>query len=412
MKKKLTLALAIALALCAVLGALTVSAGGARVELQFWHYFSMSTYEVMLEYIDAYNKDESNPAIIVEQYIPRNDLLKKYTLGVVSGDLPDLAMIDNPDSAPYAAMGMFADLTERFAAWEGENSYVEGPLNSGIYDGKNYTLPIRSNCLSVWSNDAMLKAAGVDAVPETWDEFFAVCEKIKAANPNVYPFAFCAGKSEEGTFQYIPFLYSTGATIETFGSPEGVKALGIVTDLVQKGYASAEVINWTQNDVEKQFAAGNCAMMLNGCWHISNMKNDAPDLAYTISYLPKDTQFASCMGGENLGITANSANQDAAWDFMSYFLSKEVNVPFNTRVGTIAPHADVTADEQYPDNPVMRKFIDQLAYAVPRGPSPKWGEISTAVQDALQAALTGTKSPADAAAEAAGKIEKINASLK
>lgn len=387
------------------------SAPKERVELMYWHYHTLATYDVMMKYFEDYNKDESNPVIIKEQYIPRNDLIKKYTLGVVSGDLPDLAMIDNPDSATYAAMGMYTDITDRFNSWE-DNKFLEGPLATGKYNGKQYTLPTRSNCLSVWANDEMLKAAGVTKTPETWDEFNEVCSKLKAANPKVYPFAFAAPKNEEATFQFIPFLYSTGAAIDTFGSDGGVRALEFVTGLVNEGYSSPEVINWTQNDVEKQFAAGNCAMMFNGCWHISNMAKDAPDLKYSVFYLPKDKDYASCMGGENIGITTKCKDVDAAWEFVSWWLSSDISVGFNTQVGTISPHSNISAAEQYPDDPVMQKFTDQLAYAVPRGPSPKWGEISTAVQDALQASLSGTKTPAAAAAEAASKIEQINQSIK
>ena len=46
------------------------------------------------------------------------------------------------------------------------NRYIRiGPLLSGQYDGKQYTLPFRSNCLGMFVNDAHLEAAGVDKDP-------------------------------------------------------------------------------------------------------------------------------------------------------------------------------------------------------------------------------------------------------
>jgi multiple sugar transport system substrate-binding protein len=420
MKKKATAIIAISAALM-LLSATAAWAGGGseapaakpaqKVELTFWHYFSMATYDSIKVLISEYNALPNAKATIVEQYIPRNELLKRYTLGVVSNELPDLAMVDNPDSCSFAAMGMFTDITAKFNAWS-DNKYQPGPLNSGAYKGKQFTLPIRSNCLALWTNDAMLKAAGVDKLPVTWDDLEVVAKKLQAANSKVYPLAFSAVKTEEGTFQFLPFLQSAGATVDSVDSPEGVKALSAISNLVKSKYVSAECINWTQNDVEKQFASGNAAMMINGPWHIPNLKKDAPDLKYTVVYLPKDKKFASSMGGENIGITKAAKNVDAAWDFISWVLSTEKNIRFNKAGGTISPHSNASAEMQYPNDPVMKVFIEQLAYAVPRGPHPKWPELSAAIQDAIQQSILGAKTPEAAAKDAGAKIAQINASIK
>ncbi len=382
-----------------------------KAQLTFWHYFTLSTYDTIAQFIKDYNASDKGKAVITEQYIPRNELLKRYTLGVVSNELPDIAMVDNPDSCSFAAMGMFADITDKFKTWS-DNKYQPGPLNSGVYNNKQYTLPIRSNCLSLWTNNAMMSAAGIDKLPTTWDELDAACQKLQKANSKVYPLAFAAVKSEEGTFQFLPFLQSTGADVNNIGSSEGVKAFTYITNLVKNKYVSAECINWTQNDVEKQFASGNAAMMVNGCWHIPNMAKDAPDLKYTVVYIPKDKQFTSSMGGENLGITKATKNIDASWDFLTWVLGTDNSVKFNVVSGTISPHSNATAEMQYPKDPVMKVFIEQLAYAVPRGPHPKWPELSAAVQDAIQQSITGAKTPETAAKDAAAKITQVNASIK
>jgi multiple sugar transport system substrate-binding protein len=384
---------------------------GQKIELTCWHYFSMTTYETLKAFIAEYNALPKGKAKITEQYIPRNELLKRYTLGVVSNELPDLAIVDNPDSCSFAAMGMFVDITNKFNAWS-DNKYHPGPLNSGTYKGKQYTLPIRSNCLALWTNNSMLKAAGVEKLPTTWAELEKVARMLQGANPKVYPLAFSAIKSEEGTFQFLPFLYSAGANINTIDSPEGVRALTFVKNLVQNKFVSAECINWTQNDVEKQFASGNAAMMINGSWHIPNLKKDAPDLKYTVVYLPKDKEYASSLGGENIGITKSAKNVEAAWDFVTWFLSTENSIKFNKAAGTMSPHSNATAEMQYPNDPVMKVFIEQLAFAVPRGPHPKWPEISAAIQDAIQQSIIGAKTPEAAAKDAGAKIAQINASIK
>lgn len=382
-----------------------------KPELTFWHYFSGANYEAFSELINQYNSLDTAKAVIAESYVPRDELSKKYALGVVSNELPDLAMIDNPDSAAYAAMGMFIDITDRFNAWD-DNNFQPGPLESGRYNGRQYTLPIRSNCLGLWINDEMFAKAGIENLPTTWEELEAVCERLKEANPDVYPLAFSAIKNEEGAFQFLPFLLSAGADINSLNSEEGIKALTFIASLVQKNYVSPECINWSQNDVQKQFAAGNAAMMINGPWQIPNMKNDAPDLKYTVVYIPKDKKYSSSLGGENLGITKVCKDVEAGWDFVTWFLGTETNVKFNKGMGTISPHANVDPEELYPDDPVMKVFVEQLAYAAPRGPHPKWPEISSAIQEAIQQSITNYKSPEEAAREAAEKIAQINSSLQ
>jgi multiple sugar transport system substrate-binding protein len=167
----------------------------------------------------------------------------------------------------------------------------------------------------------------------------------------------------------------------------------------------------TQTDVEKQFAAGNSAMMINGSWHVATLATDAPNLKYTISNIPRDQNFSTSLGGENFGMTkAAAGKEDQAWDFFKWFFSLEVNVSFNTELGTLSPNLD--AKNQYRNDPIMQAFEEQIKFSVARGPHPKWPELSTAVQEAIQETITGTKTPARAGADAAVKIKAINASIR
>ncbi|MFA9380587.1 MAG: ABC transporter substrate-binding protein, partial [Acetanaerobacterium sp.] len=298
--------------------------------LELWHYHTTAMEEAINNKVAEYNALPERKANVNVQYIPREELSKRYALGVASGDLPQIAVIDNPESASYASMGMFLDITDKVATLPNPN-FLEGPINSGNYQGKQYTMPIRSNCLALWSNDEMLAAAGVTKIPQTWDELLAACETLQKTNPKVYPLSYCALKSEEGTFHLLPFLLSAGASWDSMDTPEAVNALTMLKTLFDKKYVSPEVINWTQNDMEKQFAAGNTAMMINGSWHIANMAKDAPDLKYTINNIPKDKVYASVLGGENLGITIAAKDEfDAAWDFFSWFISLDANITYNT----------------------------------------------------------------------------------
>lgn len=382
-----------------------------KEEIVLWHYYTTQNGENFEKMIEEYNALPDGKATVTLELIPRNELLKKYTLGIATGELPDIAILDNPDTASYSAMGMFQDITDRFNSWD-DNEFIEGPLLSGIYNDVQYALPLRSNCLAIWYNAEHMKTAGIEKLPETWDELLAVCNKLKGANGNAYPLSFSAVKSEEGVFQFMPFYQSTGAVTDEADSAASIRAFTLYDELRKNGYISSECINWTQGDVEKQFASGNASMMIGGCWQIPNLLNDAPNMEYKIGYIPKDIEFATSLGGENIGITKSAENVDACWDFMTWILATDNNVRFNTMGGAISPHSNVTPQEQYPDSDEMQVFIEQFKYAKARGPHPKWSEVSGAFQEGIQKVLTGSSTPDDAAKEVAEKVRAINASIK
>jgi multiple sugar transport system substrate-binding protein len=49
---------------------------------------------------------------------------------------------------------------------------------------------------------------------------------------------------------------------------------------------------------------------------------------------------------------------------------------------------------------MLQVFVDLMSYATPRGPDPRWPEISSLLSGALQEALAGSRSPREALAEA------------
>ena len=55
--------------------------------------------------------------------------MKQYTIGAVSGELPDIGMVDSPDMASYISLGVFADITEYLEGWSDLDQFYEGPLS-------------------------------------------------------------------------------------------------------------------------------------------------------------------------------------------------------------------------------------------------------------------------------------------
>jgi len=375
-----------------------------RTEIAFWHYMAGTEGDFLSSAVAEFN-DMQDEILVTEQFLPREELMKQYTIGVVSGELPDVGMVDNPDHNAYAMMGIFEDIKSLYDSWEGAK-FLDGPLNSCIYEDGLYGLPWTSNCLGLFYNEEMLKTAGVE-VPTTWSELEVAAEKL--TTDSIHGLAISAIGNEEGTFQYIPWLLSSGGSVTEMDSDKSKESMSYLYGLIEKGYVSKEVINWTQADVQKQFASGQVAMMINGPWQLANMAADAPDLVYGVGKVPKadNGEYASVLGGENVGICAG-ANVEAAWQFVSWLTDKEKSEELCIAAGYFSPRTDVDPQEIFADDPLRATFAEVMPSAQPRGPSPDWPEISTAIYTAQQEVFAGQKDVDTALNEAQEKINAIN----
>ncbi|MCB9159939.1 MAG: sugar ABC transporter substrate-binding protein [Caldilineaceae bacterium] len=366
-------------------------AAGA-VTIAWWDYMSAANGAALDTQMANYM--EANPGVTVERtYIPFADLKQKLLQGAAAGQLPDVVIIDNPDHSSFAALGVFADLTDLVQTWGQADSYFEGPWASTVYQGKNYGIPDNSNCLVLWYNKDLTEPAGVQP-PANWDELVSASAAL--SDGDRYGLAMSGVKSEEGTFQWLPFLWMTGEDLPTLDSDGGRAALQLWTDLVNDGYMSPGILNWTQGDVKGQFENGLAAMMVNGPWQIPVLKDEAPDLNWDVVTLPVEKQGASILGGENTAIVGATENLDAAWELLTWRQEPDNLKAYLLEAGKLPSKADMAQDEAWTSDPVLNVFVEQLKVAKPRNYGPNYPEISNAIQEMMQAAISGQK-PVDAA---------------
>lgn len=386
------------------------------VEVEVWHYFEHEA-AALNAVCKEYNAMQSD-IYVVPTFVSREELMKQYTIGAVSGELPDIGMVDSPDMASYISLGVFEDITSYLEGWEDLGQFYEGPLSScKDPEGNLYGLPNNSNCLAILCNMDILKAAGFEEPPKTIDEFKAVCEATTDPDNGVYGFAMCAIGNEEGTFQFIPWLYGAGATVASVNSEEGKAAFETLGELISNGWMSKEVVNWGQGDALNAWIAGKAAMLESGTWQVAQLDGDYKDsVTWEYAYVPMPQSAngaqATVIGGENFGVCAGAANVEACVDFLKYMQSAQSNADWCEVAGKLPVRADAvglkdfwTADARY------KVFNDSMEFAVARGPHESWPTISEALYTAEQAVLLGEKDAATAVADAAAVIDPIVAEV-
>jgi len=137
------------------------------------------------------------------------------------------------------------------------------------------------------------------------------------------------------------------------------------------------------------------------------LKADTPNLKWHVSVLPSETQSASILGGENTAIIAGTSNLDAAWDLLTWRQTDEPLKSYLLDAGKLPSKADLAQDKAWTGDPVINVFIEQLKVAKPRAYGDRYPDISTAIQEAIQAAVGGSSSVEDALKKAQATITPL-----
>lgn len=367
-------------------------------DVTIWYYWETEGHQKALDkVIQDYNASQ-DAYEVTAKYVPFADFKKQLSIGASADELPDIAILDSPDHASYASMGIFEDLTGKFNV----DNYYEGTVNSCTVDGKLYGVPFGANCLALYYNEDMLTEKGCK-VPATWDELKETAQAL--TTDSVSGLAFSSVQNEEGTFNFVPWLWTTGASSYEMNSEGGIKSLTYVKDLVDSGVMSKECTNWTQGDVMNQFISGNVAMMVNGPWQIPTMQKEAPELNWKVTLIPKDSEYASCLGGENYAVI-KGGNTEGALDFLNYATSEEQVKYLMSEFGYISANQTIAESQFEADSP-YQPFVEELKYAQPRGPLADWPSVSDAISLAYNEVMTGTATPEAAAEKAQTTIDGI-----
>jgi len=356
--------------------------------------------------------DMDNGITIDVREVPFDNIVTETLRSFATKTNPDIIAIDNPDHAAFSSRGAFLDLTPLLAnSTIKMDTYFPGPVASLSWDGGVYGIPRASNTIALYYNKDMFRAKGLDpdAPPTTWAALKSAAETLSDPANNVYGIAFSARASEEGTFQFLPWLQMAGGSFQKVNGPGAADALNFWKGLMDEKLASPDTLTRGQWDSTGTFNGGNAAMAISGPWELKRMSADAK-FDWGVTLLPLMAEGgprASALGDFNLAIFANSQSPDAAFQFLEYVDAQSARLwPEFTRMPSkagvaLAPTGDARIDA------AAGVFIEQLQSAVNRGPSPEWPKISKAIQDAIQSTLTGQKDAQQALDDAQGVIDGL-----
>ena len=241
---------------------------------------------------------------------------------LVAGDqVPTVFQAYLTDRDMMVSQGLAADLTEYYKASGLDKVYNPNLLSLVSADGKTYGMPIEAYVMGLAYNIQMLKDAGYDAPPATWEELGPMAEKLTNRDEGIAGFSFIRGEPHQAGWHGTVVGYNFGvddAAIVTkdaegkytagFDTPQMEAAMNYLKDLQWKYDAlPRELLDWPTNG--EALATNQAAMVLMAGGQLEWIKQTYPDVDMTqfgFAPLPAgpDGKMVSLGGGDVAYINA------------------------------------------------------------------------------------------------------------
>lgn len=370
-------------------------AESGREKIVLWSYYETEAqHDALDELIRGFNLEQDQYEASWE-YVPMTDFTKKLTMAYTEQALPDLALIDNPDMPVCIKMGLFEDITVFLEELQVKENYYPDLIQTVTADGRMYGIPAVCNNVALIYNRQYLKEAGLEP-PGNWEELRDAAEQLTTEERD--GFLMCGMDGQQGAFQILPWILSTGESAEELGGEGTKEALAFLYGLMEDDYMTHNCINLSQTDVARVFLSGEAAMMENGPWIFPML--DEAGIDYGVSPLPTGETGCVIAGGENFGILKGK-NLEGAKMFLEYYNQDEVTRKFCEKTSTLPAKTGVRMRDQ--SN--MQVIEEQMKGAVVRSRIHSWNRTSEELTEAFYRMTVGEITPEQAAASLRGKVE-------
>jgi multiple sugar transport system substrate-binding protein len=394
-----------------------LAAGPAQAEpttLTYWVAWDPLQAEAKAAQAAITEFEAANPDIKVKtQVIAYDALHDKLVTALAGGDAPDMAWGLGEWLGEFNKMGVLADLGARAQAWPDLGALYPNVVRNLTIDGKLRALPNYLGLRALLYHADMLKAAGIEAPPRTWDDLVQASVAIQARTGK--PGFGIAGKGVRSPQELVTYLAQNGVEIakrmpdgkyrNTWGeAPEELEratgALSLYGRLLAEKAIPPQSVNWGWEEEDTNFALGQYAMLVSGSWMRGRIDQN-PEAMRDVAVAPPPAGRTAATFFEIAPLFIfNGRHVDATWKLATFLLSRGVQTAmFPDR----SPRSDVTGD------PVWGKPFTALVPVGVSFPPIVLGSIPRDMEAALGRVLLKGEKPA---AVAAWLGQAVNKSLK
>jgi sn-glycerol 3-phosphate transport system substrate-binding protein len=388
----------------------------AATEITF--YYPIAVGGPITKIVDGYAAafQKQHPDIVVKPVYTGSyqDSLVKAMTAAKAGNAPDVAVLLSTDMFTLIDNDLI-DPIETIATSAADKVWLKSfypafMLNSQS-GGHIWGVPFqRSTIVQYWNKEAF-KAAGLDPdkAPATWDDMIAFGKKLTKRDAagqvsqwglEIPSSGFPYWLFQALTTQNDAILANESGTKVDYNGAHVIEAAQFFADLGQKYEVMPKgIIDW--GTTPKDFFETKTATMWTTTGNLTNVRQNAK-FAFGVAPMPAKLRGGSPTGGGNIYIFKNDdkAKVAAALEFARFLTAPDMAADWGIATGYVAtrPDAwDTEAMKKYAaDFPAALVARDQLKDAVAELSTHDNQRVTKALNDALQAVLTGAK-PAKAA---------------
>ena len=388
------------------------AAAASAETIVFWHWYTADRYAYLEPLIEKF---EAETGITVEaQMYPWTEMAEKLVVGLAGGVAPDVFAVSSITSAPLVFQGVYTDLRPFI---ENETEYDFSDLLPNALErwqtpeGMQFAFPFDLDLLALFYNKAIFDQAGMPYPTDdfTWEATLEQGKRLTVDRdgdglPDQYGFANGHISLDTFVWAYGGELISPDYTTHGLGTPEARAGLEMFHDLSQAdvNMAWGDASRFGYPHPPAAFGGGLIAMYPIGAWAPSAFWKDAATGQYTVDFdavlIPgaEEGGKALPLEGQGLAIMSTSDKKDAAWEFIKFMVSEEVQTVSGRDLGQFPVLRSVAVSDDaflVPGEPPANKraLIEASMYARFHPVHANWEAAWTTIRQQVSTYLAGTQ---------------------
>lgn len=373
--------------------------------------------ETVGQVVEAYNQAQSKVLVKYIELPPPSSSTEVHQALVQQlarrNGTPDVFTQDVVWIAEFAGAGWAMALDEYFAP-SVQSQFFPGLIAACTYNNKLTALPWFVDSGMLYYRKDLLEGIGAKP-PETWDELTASAQEIQKSGKADFGYLWQGKQAEVLVCDLVEAIASNGGSIlspdgkkGTLNDDKAIAAVQFLYDTINKTKISpSDVLSWDEEPSRQPFTAGRSAFLRN--WsYVYGIAQDksASSVVDKVGVVPlphfAGGKSAACLGGYQYGINAATKNKEAAVDFLTWMSSPETQLHFALQLGIAPTRPEVFDNAQLgKEQPFMQQLKSVFTGATPRPVTPKYAQVTLAIQSGVSKALVSgnIKAELDAANE-------------
>ncbi len=350
------------------------------------------------------------------QQLPWKGAHAKLLTAFASDSLPDLLQLGNTWVPELVSLDALAPLDARVthSAVVTRDDYFAGIWDTNVIRGELYGVPWYVDTRLLFYRADLLRRAGFDAPPRTWDEWLQQQAAIKArAAPHEFASLLPLNEFEPLLVLLLqrdaPILRD-GMRYGNFRAEDHQRTLAYYAEIFQRGYAPA-ITDAQVSNPWSEIGRGVYTFYISGPWNIAEFKKRlGPEVqsAWMTASMPgPNGPGASSAGGSSLVISRDARDPDAAWALIEYLSEPAIQIQFHGLIGDMPPRRSSWAGSELANDVYARAFREQLERAKPTPKIPEWEQITNQIKLVGERLAHGELTVAQAAEALDARTDRI-----